>query len=264
MTTNLKKVSVNEAIDKLDTRSTKVKKEVKQQKEVKQEEIDLDKYYKKSEFDNKDIDSHPVLKKLKAKLGLRPLEIYTKSIIVDCDKIDFSFSEYSEELVIFCASEYKSNSIMDEHLSLKKFDILRIGCSLVAIDGYPIYEVFGIELELEELERVQKNKFDVSNRVRKECAKRFCQKVLIEYRGFISELEEFFIEKIVNISNIKAFDSLKEGQKVFVCDVPGCTFVHKDYPMEDNGKEIPFMCTIHATPLKQALTKKEKSDLPLA
>lgn len=218
----------------------------------------------KGEFENKEVNSHPVLKKLKAKLGIKPLEIYTKSIMVDGDKFDFSFSEYSEELVVFCASEYR-RAIMThgEELAMKRFDILRIGCSLVAIDNEPIYEVFGVELELEELDRFQKNKYDLSDRLRKECAKIFCQKVLREFRGFISELETFFIEKIVNIANIKAFDSLKEGQNVYICEVPGCTFIHKDYPMFDGDKELPFICAIHAVPLKKALNPAEKADLPL-
>ena len=85
-----------------------------------------------------------------------------------------------------------------------------------------------------------------------------------EFRSFADELENFYIDKIINISSIKAFDSLKEGQKVYTCTVPGCTFVHKDYPMTDNGKELPYMCTIHAIPLKQALSQEDKRSLPLA
>ena len=219
----------------------------------------------KGEFENKDINSHPVLKKLKAKLGLKPLELHVKSIMVDGDKFDFSLSEYSEELVIYCAAEYRrAIMVYGEDSAIKRFDILRIGCSLVAIDNTPIYEVFGVELELEELDRIQKNPYDLSDRLRKECAQIFCQKVLYEFRGFIAELEEFFVEKIVNIAGVKAFDSLKEGQNVYVCEVPGCSFIHKDVPMfDDSGKELPFLCTIHAVPLKQALTLNERSNLPL-
>lgn len=220
----------------------------------------------KSEFDNKDINAHPVLKKLKSKLGLKPLELHTVSIMADGDKFDFSLSEYSEELVLYCASEYRRAIMTNgETSAMKRFDILRLGCSLVAIDNAPVYEIFDVDIELSEMDRITKNPYDLSDRLRRECSKIFCKMVLHEFRGFISELENFFIEKIVNAIDIKAFDSLKEGQNIYICEVPNCPFVHKDKPMlNDKGEEIPYLCTIHAVPLKKSLTLNERSNLPLA
>lgn len=262
MNTKLKKISIEDIAKK------EASKKIKQVSDIPVQESQASVPYTKpkGEFEDKDVNSHPVLKKLKKLLGIKPLELHTKTIMVDGDKLDFSLTEYSEELVIYCAAEYR-RAIMTigEDRAMRRFDLLRIGCSLVAIDNSPIYEIFGVEIELEEMDRLNRNPYDLSDRLRKECAKIFCDKVLYELRGFIGELEVFFIEKIINASNISSYDSLADGQAIYVCSAPGCSFIHKDAPMyDDKGTEIPFVCAIHATPLKKALTTSERDNSPLA
>ncbi len=262
MTRNLKKVTIADIADK---EASMKKRSEKPSQNLPIEEKTV--YTKpKTEFEDKKIDDHPVLKKLKKLLAIDTAELHHKEVNVAGDKLTFSLTEYSEELNIFCVEEYSRQLMTSGSAKATKiFDYMRIGCSLVAIDMSPIYEIYGLELELEELDRISKNKYDLSDRMRKECSKIFSQSVMKDLRDFIGPLEEFFVDKIVNKAQITAFDSLKPGQEVFVCDVPGCTFIHTNIPMfDDAGREIPFVCAIHSSPLKKALTPNEKSSFPLA
>lgn len=260
-TKNLKKVSIEDIANK------EASKKVKPTPDKSEHKVEAHSVFTKpkGEFDDKSIHEHPVLKKLKSALGIKPLELHTKKITVDGLVLSFDLTEYPEELNIFCAEEYrKSLMTIGEARATKIFDYLRVGCSLVAIDGAPIYEVFGVELELEDLDRVSKNAFDLSDRLRKECAKIFCRKVLSELRDFVSALEEHYVEKIINKAVIGSFDSLPDSFEVYICEVPGCSFIHKAPPMyDDSGREVPYVCAAHAVPLRKALTPSERANFPL-
>ncbi len=215
---------------------------------------------KKDELEDKAINMHPVLRKLKKTLGINRLEIFEETVYVDSVMIKFGFTEYPEDLNIWCAAESRRllNMGVEEEKAMKAFDILRVGCSLVSIDGAPSYEVYGINPKTEE---VRPNSYDLSNRLRKAVAFEFHKFVTEEGRAFIDVLEDFWQQKILNRVSIQSAGErvLNKGENVYVCETAGCDFTH-------SGKDVPggYVCVRHSTPLKKALTSEETDSLPLA
>ena len=211
----------------------------------------------KNELEDKAIHMHPVLRKLKKTLGINRLEIFEETIYADGEVIKWGFTEYPEELNVWCASEARS-MIADgatDAKAMKAFDILRVGCSLVHIDQVPSYEVYGINARENEN---KSNQFDLSDRLRQAVAIKFYEFVMEEGRAFIDILEEFWQSKILNKSNISSAKPFAEDESLYVCEVPGCSFTH-------TGKSNKaYFCVDHSVTLKKALTSEEMGSLPLA
>jgi hypothetical protein len=212
---------------------------------------------KKDDFEDKAINMHPVLKKLKKTLGINRVEIFTETVYVGEDAIKFGFTEYPENLNLWCITESRRMLAMgmEEEKAMKAFDILRVGCSLVAIDGVPSYEVYGINPQKDEL---RANAFDMSERLRQAVAIEFHNFVTQEGRAFVDILEDFWQKNIYNRVNITSSgnQALKEGEAAYICEVPGCSFTH----IGKAGQ--PYFCINHSTTLKKALTASELDSIP--
>jgi hypothetical protein len=213
---------------------------------------------KKDEMEDKAINMHPVLKKLKRTLGINTLEVFYETIYIESEMIKFGMTEYPEDLNIWCLSESRRllASGLEEEKALKAFDILRVGCSLVSIDGTPAYEVYGIKPRQDEL---RSNAFDMSDRLRQAVAIEFHKFVMNEGRAFIDILEEFWQENILNRVNIARSSSakaLKDDECAYVCEVAGCTFTHV------GKRSQSYFCINHSTTLKKALTTDELDSIP--
>lgn len=219
-------------------------------------------------FKNAAVSQHPVLRKLKEKLGINTVEIRTQKVYVDDDTIfEFGFTEYPDELNIWCASE--SRQILmngsEEAKAMKSFDILRLGVSLVAINGDPVYEVFGVNPTESDNEKLYRNRFDLSMELRKKCSYIFYQQVMEELAPFVDVLEDFFIENIINKHSVKSAGKIDKNKSLYICEVMGCTFKYEG-PSRKNpdGTEKPYVCTVHGTEMKKVLSEEEMSDIPLA
>lgn len=238
-------------------RNYKSKPEVKNSREL-----------EKDAFKNTAISQHPVLRKLKEKLGINSLEIRTQKVYVDDDTIfEFGFTEYPDELNIWCASESRQILISgsEEAKAMKSFDILRLGVSLVAINGDPVYEIFGINPTEADNDRLYRNRFDMSMELRKKCAYVFYQQVMTELAPFVDVLEDFFIENIVNKHSVKSAGKLDKNKSLYICEVMGCTFKYEGPTRRNSdGTEKPYVCTVHGTNLKKLLSEEEMGDIPLA
>lgn len=211
---------------------------------------------KKDDMSDKALNMHPVLKKLKRTLGINSVEIFYETIYIDTEAIEFGLTEYQEDLNIWCATESRRMIAMgaDEEKAVKAFDILRIGCSLVSIDGTPSYEVYGITPRQDE---IKPNVFDMSERLRQAVAIAFHDFVVKEGRSFIDILEEFWQDKILNRVNIsKANKLIKEDECAYICEVIGCTFTHI------GKKNKPYFCVNHSTTMKKALSSDEMTNIP--
>ena len=221
-------------------------------------EAEAPKLKPKNELEEKALNMHPILKKLKAKLGIDRITVHKKSIIVDNDVFEFGFTEYPEDLNIWCLTESRNQLIRGEteEKAMSTYNILRVGCSLVSINDFPSYEVYGIEPR--EGEVPANNAFLLSDRLRKAVAVEFNQFITKEGVAFVDILEQFWQEKILSRVNIISGNALSPDENVFVCEVAGCSFVHTG-----SSKKEHF-CIEHGTKLKKSLTLAEQDSLPLA
>lgn len=248
---NLKRVDESAIVDTpppVPPKFTPVKKEGQEpRQEPRQESFS-------SVMEDKAIGQHPVLKKLRSKLGIKRNVVHTCPIYVDGDIIEFGFTEYSEELSLWSATQmrFMHKESDDELKASKSFDLLRMGLSLVSIDNTPSYEVYGIEPNVEEIN--PSAPLNLSDNLRKKVAICFHNFVLNEGKAFFDILEDFWIEKIFNSSDIRKSTT----GEVFVCEVEGCNYTHKG---ESFGE---YYCVTHGKKLKKALTKEEKGNYPLA
>lgn len=261
--TKLKKVSDQELVSKVEKGNQVVQ-------ENKEEKIEVSPKLLKAlenenEFDNVDTNSHPVFKKLKQKLGIKPLVIHNKTIVIDGEPFVFGITEYAEEANLSALEEFRIITFKEgETKAIRALDILRVGLSLVHLNEEPIYEVFDVELDKAEKLELALNPLNLPSSVRIKVAKKFRHYVLKEFKEFFSYLEEFYIEKIMTATSISAYDSMPDNHSLYKCDVPGCDFSYKGQILKDvNGVELPYMCTIHATPMKRMLSPFQMNDLPL-
>jgi hypothetical protein len=212
----------------------------------------------KDELEDKALNMHPILKKLKSKLGIDRVTIHKKTILVDEDVFEFGFTEYPEDLNIWCLTESRNQLIRGEteEKAMSTYNILRVGCSLVSINDFPSYEVYGIEPR--EGEVPVNNAFLLSDRLRKAVAVEFNQFITKEGVAFVDILEQFWQEKVLSRVNIISGNGLAPDENLYVCEVAGCSFVHTGSNKKDH------YCIEHGVKLKKSLTSTEKESLPLA
>lgn len=212
----------------------------------------------KNDLDDKALNMHPVLKKLKSKLGIDRLTVHKKSIIVDNDVFEFGFTEYPEDLNLWCLTESRNVLLQGEtdEKAMSTYNILRLGCSLVSINDYPSYEVYGINPR--EGEVPAHSPFLLSDRLRKAVAVEFNTFITREGVAFVDVLEDFWQEKILSRVNIISGNQLGKDENIYVCEVAGCSFTH----IGVSSKE--YHCVEHGVKLKKSLTLAEQDSLPLA
>lgn len=213
---------------------------------------------KKNDLEDKAINMHPILKKLKSKLGIDRITVHKKSVLVDGEVFEFGFTEYSEDLNIWCLTESRNQLIRGEtdEKAMSTYNILRVGCSLVSLNNCPSYEVYGIVPR--EGEIPASSPFLLSDRLRKAVAIEFNQFITKEGVAFVDILEQFWQEKILSRVSIISGNALASDEGAFVCEIAGCTFVHTGSITKEH------YCVEHGVKLKKSLTLAEQDSLPLA
>lgn len=212
------------------------------------------------------IKTHPVLAKLRSKLGINPLVIHEHKIYVDDAVMSFGFTEYPDELNLWCANESRRILLQgtEEAKAMKSFDILRMGVSLVHIDGAPIYEVLGINPVQDDEQLLSVSPTNLSNSLRKKVAYKFYELIMSDLAPFVDSLEDFFVDNIVNKRSIRNASEVGNGKELHICEAMGCTFQYEGKaPLSVHGIPVELVCPIHKTPLKKALSEEQMGDLPL-
>lgn len=222
------------------------------------------------EVSRKVAESHPVLKSLLNQFGLKKNERLENKLYYDEDpskSVNFLQSDYEEAIETWTIQEGQFKARLEgETEGLDWMQTLLASASVVGLnlnddrDGNgnlvftPIYEIFNIELLDNEKIKLADDKFDLSVRLRKLCAKNFAFLLITELKGFSEKILEFYMTKLKKESPRSSIDKSKEDKEQYYCPEMGCNEVLFEKPRLDaTGKKLPYYCKIHGVAMEGIL-----------
>lgn len=213
----------------------------------------------------KDLSQHPVLRKLKERMGIKPQKVYDYEFeFPDGGTMLFGMTEYPETINAWCMlTANKMSAINGEpETFMVYYEALRVGASIVAIDNTPAYEVFQINVTNEDYAYVGQNPYHLSDRLRKEVAISFCNLSLNELNHATEKLADFFDTKITRKGEIAGAEYVRG--ELFICPVEGCSFMHRGFQVKGPAGDLqPFYCVNHGQPMVSAIKPKDEANVPL-
>jgi len=206
---------------------------------------------------------HPVVLRMLEKFGISKtkkhvLELYPTDNLED--KFSYTMAAVPEELAIWCLNEARDKQITEGELSsVSYFHHLLSCCSVVGIDGTPVWQIFNVTLNDPEIQKMQDDPFRMSTRVRKECARNLAAMLWTDTRPITDKLFEFYDSKIN--TKVKSSNDLDiDGMYRYVCPLDSCTVLEFFKP----ENEQQYFCKIHGVNLVQATDITSEADYPLA
>jgi hypothetical protein len=132
-------------------------------------------------------------------------------------------------------------------------------CAVVAIDGVPVYELFGISPTREEEGKLSGDKYDISVRIRKLAGRALAELLYKNTQAVLDKMSEFYVGSVSGNDISSSYDESLTHRTRYVCPIDGCTTTYIETPPE-NGQ---LYCKIHAEPMIAAADLKDELNLPL-
>lgn len=207
---------------------------------------------------------HPVLARMLRTFGISN----TKSHDIDLfspgnEKITYSMTILPEEATAVAVQDSKARTDLSDELQVAYFQNAFVAMSVVAIDGEPIWKVFGVSPLLEESVILDRDPKNIPVRIRRECAKQLTELFWRELGPVADKLWTFYEEVVARESRISSSYEREQKELIrFVCPIDGCTNVEFQKVRIEDGEEQPWYCKVHGTILVKSI-ELGASDLPL-
>ncbi len=208
---------------------------------------------------------HPVLARMLRTFGLSN----TKSFDIDLfspagDKVTYSMTVLPEEATAVAIQDSKARTDLSDELQVAYFQNAYVSMSIVAIDGEPVWKIFGIEPLPEEAIVLDRDPKNVPVRMRRECSRKLTGFFWSELGPVADKLWTFYEEVVAKQSRISSSYEREQRELVrFVCPIDGCTNVEFQKLRFEEGEEQPWYCKVHGTIMVKSI-ELGANDLPLA
>lgn len=208
---------------------------------------------------------HPVIRKMLNVFGIKKnsrhdLEIYNEQTD---DKLVYTMTLVNEELQSWALVEGKQRMTKDAGATY--FELLFICCSVLAIDGVPVWKVFNISPTEDEVFLLDSDLLDMSFRLRKNAARALAELMWKDIIPFGDKMVEFYKEKVIGNKIQSSLDRETEDKVRYVCPLDGCENYDFFTPEFDNdGNELKFFCKFHGVALIKTIDLLKELDIPLA
>jgi len=209
---------------------------------------------------------HPVVLKMLERFGIHQtkkhiLDLYPND---DGDKISYTMTLVPEELSMWCLNEARNKQVTEGDMSSVSWYNHLLACSsVVAIDDVPVWQLFDVQPQPYELQKMGDDPTKMTVRLRKECARKLGHMLWSETQPISDKLFEFYDSKINN--KIKTSnDKDLEGTSRHVCPMDGCSTVEFLKATEDaQGNITPYYCKVHGIELVRAADLITEDNYPL-
>jgi len=209
---------------------------------------------------------HPVVKKMLNVFGLKKnsrheLEVYNENT---GDAITYTMTLVSEELQSWAMMEGKNRMAIEPDVGAIYFELLFGCCSVIAIDGVPVFEIFNISIQDNEKYALENDSLDMSLRIRKIAARSLASLLWSDTIPFGDKLVEFYQEKVIGKKIQSSLDREISDKIRYVCPLDECDNYEFFKPIFENGIEKNYFCKYHGIPLVKTLDLMKELDVPLA
>lgn len=225
---------------------------------------------KKEKKEKDNLSYHPVVQKLLKNFGLKKDKRHSVDIYNDdgTDKMTYTMVPITEELQSWAVSESKDKiSSSSEASAAIYFELLYSCCAIVAIDNQSTWEIFNIEPQGSEYDRVSNDPFDMSARMRKLSARMLAQLLWSETRPIGDKLLSFYQDVVMEKKIISSHDKNIESKVRYVCPRDACDnyeFLTPEMSDDGSGIEKVYYCKNHGIPLIKTVDLMKESNIPLA
>lgn len=195
---------------------------------------------------------HPILRKIRQEFGIETVP----SVTVEIGSVKWTMAPLNQEMLGYALRMADSLSAsISEHTV--KLMIARAACSVVAIDGIPIYKIFNVKLEKDE--KIL-NYVNPPSRVRKLCANNVYDLVALDTVSSLGRmLADEYEEKLESKTETTIDNKVKA---TYVC--PKCGKEEKlEERFTEGGERIPYFCRDDGSLMNPAMTSEEASNSPL-
>ena len=195
----------------------------------------------------KEVPSHPILQQLRVDLGLDT----QKTIDLTIADHKWSYYPLTPEMTTLAMRIADMGSTEPTERTLLQ-QYAGVCCSIVAIDGTPLWEVFSIEPEKDD---------DVSHplvpkgRIRQRAALALLQELMTNSKlGVLQSLLEAYNDKVDPEGVVKGYtEYTTEKYYKFTCSVEGCDFhIVRSKRFDDANRELAYYCELHGAILNDA------------
>jgi hypothetical protein len=207
---------------------------------------------------------HPVIQKMLKNFGLKKdkkeyLEIFVEG---SDEKIVYTMVEVTEELQTWAleAAKEKLGAEGGGTTATVYFELLFVCCSIVAIDGEPVWQVFDIKPFEDEYSRLVNDPLDMPVRLRKLAAKELVHLLWSQMLPIGDKLLTFYQSVILGRKVMSSFDEDVNRKVRFVCPLDGCD--HFEFLVPEPNKT--YFCRDHGVPLVETLDLTKENNIPLA
>jgi hypothetical protein len=207
---------------------------------------------------------HPVIQKMLKNFGLKKdkkeyLEIFVEG---SDEKTVYTMVEVTEELQTWAleAAKEKLGAEGGGTTATVYFELLFVCCSVVAIDGEPVWQVFGIKPFDDEYTRLVNDPLDMPVRLRKLVAKELVNLLWSQMLPIGDKLLTFYQSVILGRKVVSSFDEDVNRKVRFVCPLDGCD--HFEFLVPETSKT--YFCRNHGVPLVETVDLTKENNIPLA
>lgn len=213
---------------------------------------------------------HPILSKLKEKIGLRALPTYKLEIEDNENQMlgKFTLRALTDEMAAWTVRAAEFTSAGAEE-NLIKFRIAIGAASVITIDGVPIYEVMKVDVSdyaREDIDRMHKEPSYFPPALHKESARRLLALFLNELPGVGQKVYEAYAEKIDPKTVLNTSVDKENKLKIrWSCPIGGCKVEYFEIPTPslDEKKYRPKFCKEHGAEMVVISDSEREADLPL-
>jgi len=214
---------------------------------------------------------HPVVAKLQERFGLRKAKRFSLDVFSGDDgqePMKFVMTAISDEVNLWCVQQGQ-DKLREEGLTIGTgwIQVVMSCCSVVSLDGVPIYEALGVEPTPQEWGSLKDDPLYLSARLRKLCGLALAGMLYSDMPQVSDRVYRFYNEVVHKHNTAKtSYDVSQEGQNRYRCPVDDCTTDLVEKPeadLQNPGQDKPFFCKYHGARLIAVASLDEENNYPL-
>jgi len=198
---------------------------------------------------------HPILNRMLNKFGLKRIKRYELELTSNDggDKFRYTMTLVPEDCSLWAVREAKEKMGQEgTDIGSGWLSMLIVSLSVVAIDGTPIYEIFGVKPETkEEQNDLATDRLNLSARMRRLTGMALAKVFWSDVTPLADKLYEFYEGRIIPSSKVvSSYELEASGSERYVCVYDNCNVTEFLKPQYDEtGGEMPYYCKVHKTEL---------------